>query len=59
MYVPALSLLDDSVHEPLPFDRLITHKVVVDFFTATLPVAVVPRNSGDTVTETRSACSSP
>jgi hypothetical protein len=45
------------VHEPLPEDSLITHSVVVDFFTETDPVGVAPVYRGETVTEKRCSCS--
>jgi hypothetical protein len=57
--VPALSFLADNLHERLAEDSEITHSVVVDCFTVTVPVGVEPEYCGDTVTERFRTCSCP
>ena len=57
--MPASSWVADSVHEPLPDDSVVTHSVVLDSFTVTVPVGVEPEYCGETVTDTFSTCSSP
>ena len=57
--MPTASFSADNVHEPLAPDSVITHSVVVDCFTVTVPVAVVPEYCGETVTEKCSTPSSP
>ena len=48
------NLVAESVHEPVPDDKVITHKVFLDSVTVTVPVGV-PANSGETETDKRSA----
>lgn len=57
--MPALSLLAERVQDPLPDDSVILHKVVMDVFTVTVPVGIVPPYWGETTTESRSVCSCP
>ena len=57
--MPALSFLADNLHERLAEDSEITHSVVVDCFTVTVPVGVEPEYCGDTVTERFRTCSCP
>ena len=57
--MPTASFSADNVHDPLPDFSVITHSVVVDCFTVTVPVAVVPEYCGETVTEKCSTPSSP
>ena len=57
--MPAASSVADNVHEPVADDNVIVHSVVVDSFTVTVPVGVVPGDCGETVTDRCSTCSCP
>ena len=59
LYVPALSFQADSLQDPLPDDSVILQSVVMDIFTVTVPVGIVPANWGEIATERRSVCSWP
>ena len=49
--MPVLSLLEDSLHDPLPDDSVMTHSAVTDSLIVTLPAGAVPECCGETVTD--------
>ena len=57
--MPALSLLAERLHEPLPAFSLITDSIVVEALIVTFPVGVVRESCGETVTDRCSTCSCP